>query len=281
MGCVGVCGSINMDVFGYVERLPAPGETLRGSRLAYAPGGKGANQAVAAARLGARVRFTGACGRDEFGDELAAALRDDGVDLAGLRRVDVATGVALILVDDAGENQIVAIPGANDTVGPPAPDAEVDVWLVQAEIPLEGGRGHACRSPCDRCDRGGQPVTGGPDPLRAGLQVRHRDRERDRARRPRRGASAARRRDARRAWRPHPPGAHGALGAPSPRPRHDWCRRRARGCGCGGALGGTIARGRARVGDRHGLARGRAARLPAGDAEASRGRGPDAGWGAG
>jgi len=130
-----------MDVFGYVERLPAPGETLRGSRLAHAPGGKGANQAVAAVRLGSTVRFTSACGRDEFGDELAAALSEDGVDLTGLRRVDEATGVALILVDDAGENQIVVIPGANDAVGPPAPDADVDVWLVQAEVPLEAVEG--------------------------------------------------------------------------------------------------------------------------------------------
>jgi ribokinase len=141
MGCVGICGSVNMDVFGYVERLPAPGETLRGSRLAYAPGGKGGNQAVAAARLGATVRLTSACGRDEFGDELAAALREDGVDLTGLRRVGEATGVALILVDDAGENQIVVIPGANDAVEPPAADVDVDVWLVQAEIPLDAVEG--------------------------------------------------------------------------------------------------------------------------------------------
>src|SRR6266571_2002565 len=110
MACVGVCGSANMDVFGYVERLPRPGETLRGSRLAYAPGGKGANQAVAAARVGATVRLVSACGRDRFGDELVAALREDGIDLDALRRVDEATGVALIVVDDAGENQIVVIP---------------------------------------------------------------------------------------------------------------------------------------------------------------------------
>jgi ribokinase len=126
-----------MDVFGYVPRLPAPGETLRGTRLAYAPGGKGANQAVAAARVGATVRFTSACGRDEFGDELAAALEQDGVDVTGMRRVEGATGVALILVDDLGENQIVVIPGANDAVTPPDPDPAVDVWLVQAEVPTE------------------------------------------------------------------------------------------------------------------------------------------------
>jgi ribokinase len=130
-----------MDVFGYVPRLPVPGETLRGTRLAYAPGGKGANQAVAAARAGADVRFTTACGGDEFGVELVAALERDGIDLTRLRRVDDATGVALILVDDAGENLIVAIPGANDLVLPPAPDPAVDVWLVQAEIPVEAVEG--------------------------------------------------------------------------------------------------------------------------------------------
>jgi len=136
MACVGVCGSVNMDIFGYVPRLPAPGETLRGTRLAYAPGGKGANQAVAAARAGAAVRFTSACGRDDFGDEVAAALEVDGLDLSGVRRVEDPTGVAIILVDDDGENQIAVIPGANDAVEAPAADPEVGVWLVQAEVPV-------------------------------------------------------------------------------------------------------------------------------------------------
>jgi ribokinase len=130
-----------MDVFGYVPRLPAPGETLRGTRLAYAPGGKGANQAVAAARAGAAVRFTSACGDDDFGLELTAALEQDGIDIAGLRRVEGATGVAIILVDGGGENQIVVIPGANDAVTAPAADDEVGVWLVQAEVPLAAVEG--------------------------------------------------------------------------------------------------------------------------------------------
>src|SRR4051812_48416710 len=130
-----------MDVFGYVPRLPAPGETLRGTRLAYAPGGKGANQAVAAARAGADVRFTSACGGDEFGDELTAALEQDGIGIANVRRVEGATGVAIILVDDDGENQIVVIPGANDAVGAPEPDHRVDVWLVQAEVPPDAVAG--------------------------------------------------------------------------------------------------------------------------------------------
>jgi ribokinase len=141
MACVGVCGSVNMDIFGYVPRLPAPGETLRGTRLVYAPGGKGANQAVAAARAGAAVRFTSACGRDDFGDELVTALDADGVDLTRMRRVDMPTGVAIILVDDDGENQIAVIPGANDAVLAPVADPGVDVWLAQAEVPLAAVEG--------------------------------------------------------------------------------------------------------------------------------------------
>jgi ribokinase len=136
-GRVGVCGSVNMDVFGYAHRLPGPGETVLGSRLAYAPGGKGANQAVAARRMGAEVRFSGACGRDEFGDRLAAALEADRIDLTGLRRVDAETGVALIVVDDGGENQIVALYGANHLAAAPDAEPAVDVWVTQGEVPSE------------------------------------------------------------------------------------------------------------------------------------------------
>ncbi len=125
-----------MDVFGYAPRLPAPGETVLGTRLAYAPGGKGANQAVAARRMGAEVSFTGACGRDRFGHTVAAALAADGIDVTGLRRLETETGVAMIVVDDHGENQIVALPGANDEVAAPAPRADVDVWVTQGEIPV-------------------------------------------------------------------------------------------------------------------------------------------------
>jgi ribokinase len=141
MGIVGVCGSMNMDVFGYVDRLPHPGETLTGERLLYASGGKGANQAVAAARAGATVRFHSACGRDGFGDRLAASLAEDGIDLKGLARVDSPTGVALILVERGGENQIVVLPGANGTVTAPAADPDVSVWVTQAEIPVPAVEG--------------------------------------------------------------------------------------------------------------------------------------------
>ncbi len=132
---VGVCGSVNMDVFGYVQRPPEPGETVIGDRLALSPGGKGANQAVAARRLGAEVRFVGACGGDGFGDVVAAALATEGIDLSGLERVDTPTGVALILVSRGGENQIVVLPGANALVEGPDPDPDVAVWLAQAEVP--------------------------------------------------------------------------------------------------------------------------------------------------
>jgi ribokinase len=141
MGAVAVCGSVNVDIFGYVDRLPAAGETRRGSQLAFAPGGKGANQAVAAARAGAVVRFAGARGRDDFGDQLAASLTADGIDLSELAEMEEPTGVALILVEAGGENQIVVLPGANDCVAAPQPDPSVDVWLTQAEVPLEAVEG--------------------------------------------------------------------------------------------------------------------------------------------
>jgi ribokinase len=140
-GRVGVCGSVNMDVFGYAPKLPAPGQTVLGRRLAYAPGGKGANQAVAARRMGAEVRFVGACGRDPFGDQVAAALAADGIDITGLARLDMETGVALIVVDDNGENQIVALPGANDHVAAPDPHPTVDVWVADGQVPAASAAG--------------------------------------------------------------------------------------------------------------------------------------------
>ena len=130
-----VVGSVNLDLVARCERLPRPGETLSGATFHRFPGGKGANQAVAAARLGADVRFVGCVGRDGFADEALAGLREAGVELA-LREVDAATGVALIVVAADGENQIVVAPGANAEVG----DVEVgdaDAVLCQLEIPDE------------------------------------------------------------------------------------------------------------------------------------------------
>jgi ribokinase len=127
-----VVGSINLDLVARVERLPRPGETVSGATLERVPGGKGANQAVAAARLGARVMLRGAVGADSFAEEALAELREAQVALE-LDTSDV-TGIALILVDDSGENQIVVVPGANGEVRPRGATGAV---LCQLEIPVE------------------------------------------------------------------------------------------------------------------------------------------------
>ncbi|HEY7398925.1 MAG TPA: ribokinase [Gaiellaceae bacterium] len=125
-----VVGSINLDLVARVERLPRPGETLAASRFDRIPGGKGANQAVAAARQGARVRMIGAIGDDELADEALRGLVDAGVDLDVTRVGD--TGLALIFVADDGETQIVVVPGANAHVAPRAVGGPV---LCQLEVP--------------------------------------------------------------------------------------------------------------------------------------------------
>src|SRR5436309_14428831 len=104
---VAVVGSINLDLVARCERLPRPGERLPGATFERVPGGKGANQALAASRLGARVGLYGAVGDDSFADEALALLRDGGVDLDGVRRVAGTSGVALIIVGGDGENEIV------------------------------------------------------------------------------------------------------------------------------------------------------------------------------
>jgi ribokinase len=131
-----VVGSINLDLVATVERLPRPGETLSGAALAHIPGGKGANQAVAAARLGAAVRMVGCVGRDAYAEEALAGLREAKVDL-DVREVDVSTGIAIILVAEDGENQIVVVPGANAHVGGFSVDGSV---LCQLEIPDDAVR---------------------------------------------------------------------------------------------------------------------------------------------
>lgn len=136
-----VLGSINLDLVATVERLPRPGETVPGSSFVSNPGGKGANQAVAAARAGAEVRMIGAVGRDPFADQALAGLVSAGVDLAGVRAAAAATGTALILVDARGENVIAVVPGANGTVlkgDLAAADLQPgDVLVLQQEIPVE------------------------------------------------------------------------------------------------------------------------------------------------
>ena len=111
-GRVIVVGSVNVDLVARSDKLPAPGETVTGATYAEHDGGKGANQAVAAARLGASVAFVGAVGRDVFADRARGALEHEGIDLGGLVAVDAPTGVALILVDARGENLISVASGA-------------------------------------------------------------------------------------------------------------------------------------------------------------------------
>lgn len=108
-----VVGSINADITAITHRLPAAGETVGGGRLVHSPGGKGANQASAAARLGARTRMIGAVGSDAAGAAMTQALQSAGVGTDGIAAVDSGTGTALIMVDAAGENQIAVCEGAN------------------------------------------------------------------------------------------------------------------------------------------------------------------------
>jgi len=126
-----VVGSINLDLVAKVERLPRAGETLTGATLERIPGGKGANQAVAAARLGADVRMVSCVGADPVAEEALAGLRAAGVEL-DVREVGAPTGIAIILVGDDGENQIVVVPGANAQVGGFSSPGNV---LCQLEIP--------------------------------------------------------------------------------------------------------------------------------------------------
>ena len=130
-----VVGSINLDLVARCERLPRPGETVTGATFARYPGGKGGNQAVACARLGAQVTLVGAVGRDPFADDAVAGLREAGVALE-LADSSEPTGVALILVDAGGETQIVVAPGANADLGEVA-IGEHDAVLCQLEIPDE------------------------------------------------------------------------------------------------------------------------------------------------
>jgi ribokinase len=138
---VTVLGSMNMDISVTVPELPGPGATVLGSGARFAPGGKGGNQAMAAARLGAEVRMAGCVGHDEFGGQLLRALGAESVDTSAVREVQgVASGLALITVDSSGENMITVAAGANESVG----DEEVssalaqppDVLVISAEVPV-------------------------------------------------------------------------------------------------------------------------------------------------
>ncbi|PWU54091.1 ribokinase [Micromonospora sp. S4605] len=136
-----VVGSTNLDLVVTAPQLPRPGETVLGENFRTVPGGKGANQAVAAARAGAACGFVGAVGDDEFGAQLRASLVAAGVDVRGLRTVPGPSGVALIAVDRDAENFIVVAPGANGELTDLDDDdraaiATADVLLLQLEVPL-------------------------------------------------------------------------------------------------------------------------------------------------
>lgn len=134
-----VFGSMNMDLMVRVARAPRGGETLQGLGFLANPGGKGANQAVACARQGARVAMVGCVGQDGFGTTLRDALAADGIDVAHVRTVAESTGVAVVMVDDEGQNRITIVPGANQAV---RADAEVlgtvggQFLLLQFEVPM-------------------------------------------------------------------------------------------------------------------------------------------------
>ncbi len=155
-----VVGSINMDLVVRSPHMPAPGETVLGNGFKTFPGGKGANQAVAAARLGGNCKMIGAIGDDAFGQNLLENLRNEGVDCDAIDvTADAATGVAMIVVDSEGENAIVVASGANYRVTPDDniyPNAELfeqaDVVVLQLELPLptvrsaiELSRRHGCK----------------------------------------------------------------------------------------------------------------------------------------
>ncbi|MEM1227147.1 MAG: ribokinase [Planctomycetota bacterium] len=141
---IAVVGSINMDLVVRCERIPQPGETLHASGFAEVAGGKGANQAVAAARAGGEVTMIGCVGHDAFADRLVAGLRDAGVNTDGVKPTECPSGIALITVSDCGENQILVVAGANAAVSPQYVQqhaeqiAAAEVLLLQLEIPLPG-----------------------------------------------------------------------------------------------------------------------------------------------
>jgi ribokinase len=139
---ISVFGSVNMDLVAYVETAPARGETVTGRAFRMIPGGKGGNQAIAAARAGAEVAFVGAVGDDPYGPELRRTLAGSGVGIDRLRAVPGSSGIAHIVVDDDAGNSIIVIPGANGALTGPTPEdtaviAASSALLLQLELPME------------------------------------------------------------------------------------------------------------------------------------------------
>jgi len=168
-GHVVIVGSINMDLVVRSPRLPLPGETILGSAFATFPGGKGANQAVAASRLGASVIMVGRVGNDAFGDQMLQTLANDRVDVSQVQHdTQAPTGVALITVDDKGENTIVVASGANMSLTPEDVSAAESCFagaaavVMQFEIPLP-----AIQRACDLARRHGARIILNPAPARS------------------------------------------------------------------------------------------------------------------
>jgi ribokinase len=159
-----VVGSLNMDLVVRAPHFPAPGETISGGDLAIIPGGKGANQSVAAARLGARVAMLGCVGGDVFGQALVDNLMQNRVDINRVKRDKAATGTATIVVDARGQNSIVLSPGANGKMTPAdvadLPDAKI--LMLQFEIPPE-----TVLSAAQQARRKGMQVIVNPAPAQA------------------------------------------------------------------------------------------------------------------
>lgn len=138
MPAVTVVGSVNLDLVAVCHRLPRPGETVTAVDFARYPGGKGANQALAAQRAGADVTLLAATGADPDAYQATRLLRESGVDLSRMVDSSLPTGTAMIAVDDSGENQIVVVPGANSDLRARHIDAsEAEVVLCQLEVPME------------------------------------------------------------------------------------------------------------------------------------------------
>lgn len=162
-----VVGSINTDLVAVTERIPAVGETVIGTDFQIHPGGKGANQAVAVARLGYPVRLIGRLGRDPFSVRLRTNLESAGVDVTGVATSEGNSGVAVIVVSKEGENSIVVTPGANSNVTPEDISAniqtirEAGIVLAQLEIPIETVEYLALT-----CEREGVPLILDPAPAR-------------------------------------------------------------------------------------------------------------------
>ncbi|MGW1891953.1 ribokinase [Streptomyces sp. NPDC002004] len=179
-----VFGSANMDLVAYVAKAPQRGETVTGREFRTVPGGKGANQAVAAARAGGSVTMIGAVGADSFGTQLRDTLDHSGVDTDLLRTVEGPSGTAHIVVDEEGGNAIVVIPAANGTLTSLGPGDETvigaaDLLLLQLEVPLEGvlaaasaARRHGVRTvltPSPVPSPSARPRASGAGPLPPGL----------------------------------------------------------------------------------------------------------------